>query len=103
MLSYIDEGIDTFALGNNFYCLLTGLWPFYNWTDYSIIQQKLLRKERTYVDPRWRTRSFIEGKLVEVMEETWAHNPDERISIFEVIDFLKQTKREHEASNLIQR
>ena len=86
-------------MGNNIYCLLTGLWPFYDWSDYQYIQHKLLNRERTYVDPRWRTRSFIEGKLVEIMERTWEHDPNSRISIFEVVDFLKETKREYQASH----
>jgi len=94
--SLIDEGIDTFSLGNNIYCLLTGLWPFYDWTDYSYIQQKLLRQERAFVDPRWRTRSYIEGQLVTIMEKTWEHDPNKRISIFDVLTFLLQTKKTHE-------
>jgi hypothetical protein len=33
------------------------------------------------------------------MERTWEHDPEARISIFEVVDFLKQTKREYEANH----
>jgi serine/threonine protein kinase len=93
--TFIDEGVDTFSLGNNIYCLLTGLWPFYPWDDYHYIQRKLLHHERAYVDPRWRTRSFIEGKLVEIMERTWEHDPTIRTSIFEVVKFLLRAKDEH--------
>jgi serine/threonine protein kinase len=91
----MDEGIDTFSMGNNIYCLLTGLWPFYEWSSYSAIQEKLLQKERTYVDPRWRTKSFAEYKLVEIMEQTWEHDPEKRISIFEVVRFLREAMEEN--------
>jgi hypothetical protein len=43
------------------------------------LQGKLLNKERPHVDPRYKTRSFAESKLVEIMEETWTFEPTERI------------------------
>jgi hypothetical protein len=57
----------------------------------------LIDKKLAYIDPRWRTRSYVEGKLVEIMEKCWKYNPDERIDIFEVVrllrDVLKESKR----------
>jgi hypothetical protein len=90
-------------MGNNIYCLLTGLWPFYEWNSYSVVQEKLIQRERTYVDPRWRTRSFAEGKLVEIMEQTWEYNPSKRISIFEVVQFLRDSLEENERQEAVQR
>ena len=84
------EGIDTFSLGNNIYALLTGLWPFYEYKSYSAIQRKLLRHERAYIDPRYRSRSSVENKLVEVMEQTWEFDPNDRISIFKVVQVLRE-------------
>jgi serine/threonine protein kinase len=86
------EGIDTFSLGNNIYTLLTGLWPFYDdeSESYSAIQRKLLRHERAYIDPRYRSRSSAENKLVEVMEQTWEFDPNDRISIFKVVQALRE-------------
>jgi len=86
----IYEGIDTFSLGNNIYTLLTGLWPFYEDESYSVIQRKLLKYERAYIDPRYRSRSYAESKLVEVMEQTWEFNPKNRISIFQVVKALRK-------------
>jgi serine/threonine protein kinase len=86
----IDEAIDTFSFGNNIYTLLTGLWPFYEYESYSAIQRKLLKHERAYIDPRYRSRSYAEGKLVEVMEQTWEFDPKERISIFRVVEELRK-------------
>lgn len=34
----LDEQIDIFSLGNNFYALLTGLWPFYENEDDGFVQ-----------------------------------------------------------------
>jgi serine/threonine protein kinase len=90
------EGIDTFSLGNNIYSLLTGLLPFYEYQSYSgtqvdsVIQDKLLRHERAYIDPRYRSRSSVENKLVEVMEQTWEFDPNGRISIFKVVQALRE-------------
>jgi serine/threonine protein kinase len=91
------EGIDTFSLGNNIYSLLTGLVPFYDdEASYSgiqvdsVIQDKLLRHERAYIDPRYRSRSSLENKLVEVMEQTWEFDPNDRISIFKVVQALRE-------------
>jgi serine/threonine protein kinase len=90
------EGIDTFSLGNNIYTLLTGLWPFYDDESESksesdsAIQRKLLRHERAYIDPRYRSRSSAENKLVEVMEQTWEFDPNDRISIFKVVQALRE-------------
>jgi hypothetical protein len=47
--------------------------------SFCLLQGKLLKKERPHVDPRYKTRSFAESKLVEIMEETWTFDPTERI------------------------
>jgi serine/threonine protein kinase len=86
------EGIDTFSLGNNIYTLLTGMWPFYEYerVSYSVIQRKLLRHERAYIEPRYRSRSSAENKVVEVMGQTWEFDPNDRISIFKVVQALRE-------------
>lgn len=91
---YIDEGVDTFSWGNNVYCLITGLWPFYPWNSYDLIQTKLLHGERAFVDPRWKKKGLIETRLVEIMERAWEHNPSDRVPIFEAIDFLKEVRNQ---------
>ena len=88
----IDEQIDVYSMGNNIYCLLTGLWPFYEDQHYSAVQAKVLQQERPFIDPRYRTRSFIERRLIEVMEAMWAHDPAQRPTIFAVVQHLRQTK-----------
>lgn len=91
---WMNEQIDTYSYGNTIYVLLTGLWPFYS-TDDEVVKKKVMNGTRPYVDPRWRTQGFLESKLVEVMEQCWRQDPDERISIFEVVRQLRDVKKEY--------
>lgn len=92
-----DVGIDTYCMGNNIYTLLTGLWSFYWAQDIEKeVMQSVLWGNRTYVDPRYRTRSMVEGKLVELMEETWVASRYERISIFGILQRLREIKALYE-------
>ncbi len=60
-----------------------------------LIDQKL-----AYVDPRFRKRSFAEKKLVELMEKCWIYDPNDRISIFETVEFLRNVIKENAALNV---
>ena len=92
-----DMGIDTYCMGNNIYTLLTGLWSFYYWAqDEQAIIQSVLLGNRTYIDPRYRTRSMVEAKLVELMEKTWVANIHDRISIFGILQRLREIKALYE-------
>jgi hypothetical protein len=92
-----DVGIDTYCMGNNIYTLLTGLWSFY-WAENQEqeVMQSVLYGNRTYIDPRYRTRSMVEGKLVELMEKTWIENTHDRISIFGIVQCLREIKALYE-------
>jgi len=90
---YVTEQIDVYSMGNNIHCLLTGLWQF-PWLKHNgDVQDLILAGQRDHVDPRYNTRSFIEGRLVEIMERAWIHNPKKRASIFEVVEHLRETRR----------
>eukprot|EP00934_Nitzschia_sp_Nitz4_P000348 Nitzschia sp. Nitz4//scaffold42_size132992//14458//16405//NITZ4_003380-RA/size132992-processed-gene-0.26-mRNA-1//-1//CDS//3329551661//348//frame0 len=91
----LNEKIDIFSFGNNIYGLLTGLWVFYENDDDKGIQKKLIAGETAFIDPRYRTRSFIEGKLVEVMEKCWPYDPNDRIDMFEIVRMLREIDREY--------
>jgi hypothetical protein len=88
-----DEKIDVYSMGNNIYTLMTGLWPFYEEDRYSPVIKLVKQRVRPYVDPRWRSRSYIENQFVEIMEKMWRHSPEERPDIFTVVEFLKDVKR----------
>ena len=46
----------------------------------------------TYIDPRIKTRSFEEGKLVEIMERCWTYKADDRPTVFEIVEFLRNAR-----------
>jgi serine/threonine protein kinase len=96
---YINEQIDVFSFGNNIYGILTGLWVFYDVDDDETVQKNVIEGKRAYIDPRWRKRSFIESKLVDLMEKCWKAETDERIDIFGAVKELREIKKEHEMRN----
>ena len=89
---FLNEKLDVFSMGNNIYGLLTGLWVFYENTDDTVVQRYVKRGKLPYIDPRYRTRSLAERELVKVMEQCWINDPDERISIFQVVEALREAK-----------
>jgi Protein kinase domain len=97
--TYSNEAVDVWPMGNNIYCLLTGLWPYYQYgsrQDRNVIQ-RIRQCETPIVDARYRNRSFIEGGLVRIMEQTWECDYTKRVSIFSVVqqlyDLREQAKR----------
>ena len=54
----------------------------------------MMNGTRPFIDPRYRNRSFIEGKLVQVMEACWTHGRRRRPSIFQVVSSLETVKEE---------
>jgi hypothetical protein len=58
------------------------------------LQTKVINGERAFIDLRYRNHSFIESKLVEVMEMCWIQEPEKRITIFDAIEFLRQVSIE---------
>ena len=86
----LTETIDVWSLGNNIYSLLTGLWVYPDDEDMEVMNTKILSGNLTYIDPRYKQRSFAEGKLVEIVERIWKFNPTERPSIFDVVQFLRE-------------
>eukprot|EP00531_Pseudo-nitzschia_arenysensis_P014485 CAMPEP_0116135316 /NCGR_PEP_ID=MMETSP0329-20121206/11126_1 /TAXON_ID=697910 /ORGANISM="Pseudo-nitzschia arenysensis, Strain B593" /LENGTH=626 /DNA_ID=CAMNT_0003630109 /DNA_START=178 /DNA_END=2055 /DNA_ORIENTATION=- len=93
---WMDEKIDVYSYGNGIYALLTGLWVFYDVDDDLVPRQMVYNGTTPYVDPRWKEQGFLTSKLVEVMEECWAYNATQRISIFQVVEKLREAKKEHE-------
>jgi len=101
------EELDTYSMGHTIYGLLTGLPPFYQHGDgqfhYYEVKQQIMNRTiqlRPFVDERYRNRSMIEGKLVEIMEECWEWDYRERISIFGVVKMLRKVKEAYKKSGI---
>lgn len=80
-------------MGAMIFGLLTGLFPFYTEWDMHTIEDIISEGTRPYIDPRYKTRSYIEGRLVEIMEQCWENLPENRVSIFDVVAHLQETQR----------
>jgi len=86
----LDEKIDVFSFGNNVYTLLTGLWPFYEDDDDMKSAKKRIKQGiRSFIDSRYKTRSFEESKLVEIIESCWMYQAEDRPSMQEIITKLE--------------
>lgn len=93
---YIDGSADVNAYGKFLYTLMTGLRVFY-----SIPRPHRGKKsidsvygnKQPYIDPRYRTRSLVEGRFVEIIEKCNKHNASERVDIFTVVSHLRETAR----------
>jgi len=82
-------------LGNCFYALLTGLRIFYGVTDDEVVQEKVIGGETAYIDPRYRQHSYPESILVHAIEQCWKYDPDERVDIFRLVEFLRSAVKEN--------
>jgi hypothetical protein len=117
--TFITESTDMFKVSGLLFSILTGLVPFYHELhmaevdlferqsgvlNTTVRDQKLLRGEMPYIDPRYENRSFIEGRLYRIMKRCYQFDPVDRVSIFEVIEYLEETlhlyKEEGHMTNL---
>jgi hypothetical protein len=75
---------------------LTGLYPFYDECRSKHIQKQVKNKETPYVNPKWKTRSFAEGVLVDLMKQCWAYEAERRIDIGQLVLRLREAVAEDE-------
>ena len=69
---------------------MTGLWVYPDDEDMNVMRNKIGTGNFTSIDPRYKTHSFAEGKLVDIIERIWKFNPSERPSVFDVVQFLRE-------------
>lgn len=67
--------------------------PYYHMGSDEKAHEAITKGELPYVDPRYRTRSVIEGRLVEIMEKCWKHEMGDRATIADVVSHLRETAR----------
>lgn len=99
--SYVDESSDVSSFGKILYSVLTGMLPYYHRSDRNTAIKAIIKGEMPYIDPRYHNRSFIEGRIVELMQRCYAYKPAERPSIFQVVKFLRETAKLANETGLI--
>lgn len=95
-VDYLDESVDMWKIGSLIFAVLTGLKPYYDAESIDAKWARIDAGELPYLDPRYATRSLIEGRLVEIMKRCQVVNPAIRATIFEVVAHMRETKRLHE-------
>lgn len=93
----LDEKIDVYSLGNNIFALLTGRRVWLGRRD----QKKEMRKYSVATKAFFKKKSFVERKLAEIMIRCWDFDPATRPSIFDVVEFLRDTARQDNARTLM--
>ena len=86
----LNEAIDIWSLGNNFFALLTGYSPLVkNLENLSELKNKVMDGQTAFIDPRFHLRSYAESALADIIPLCWKLDPDERIDIFELTQLLR--------------
>ncbi|EEC44441.1 predicted protein [Phaeodactylum tricornutum CCAP 1055/1] len=91
----LDEKIDIYSLGNNFYALLTGMGPFYEEAHSDGVIKKVKAGMKPYIDQRFLERSFAEKKLAEIMVLCWEYDPVKRPDINTLVQVLREAVEEN--------
>eukprot|EP00934_Nitzschia_sp_Nitz4_P000581 Nitzschia sp. Nitz4//scaffold184_size43902//14104//16178//NITZ4_007280-RA/size43902-processed-gene-0.14-mRNA-1//-1//CDS//3329539645//581//frame0 len=87
----LTEKIDVWSYGSNLYAVLTGLSPFYELDEdgeQRDPKERMVEGETAFIDPRYAKRSEAEFTIVKVLLRCFAYNPEDRASIFEIVDML---------------
>ena len=92
-VDYLDESVDIWKMGSLIFTVLTGLKPYYDAESMDEKWARIDAGELPSLDPRYETRSWIEGRLVEIMRRCHVVQPADRATIFQVVTHLRETKR----------
>ena len=89
----LTEAIDVWSLGNNLYGLLTGVNPLYDF-DTGPVPKRIIHGETGYIDPRYFKRSKAEKSLAVVIQKCYKYLPEDRPTVFEVVQELDRAVSE---------
>lgn len=64
------------------------------WMELKDAKQAIVNGSTSYIDPRFKSRSKEEAKLVEIIEACYIYDPDQRPSVFQVVELLKEAVSE---------
>lgn len=67
---------------------------FHESETYEETQERVANGEKPFIDPRYKERSLAEAKLVEIIEKCHEYYPEDRPSIFELVEVLWEALEE---------
>lgn len=84
-----DDKADVFNYASLIYTVLTGLWV-HSGFDESQVRKDLTAGIKPFYDKRWAYKSLGEAAILRVIDEGWNFDPEERPTMFEIIDILEE-------------
>ena len=91
----INDMADVYNYASNIvYSIMTGLWIHSIAPNPDDVKEHLLSRSHPFYDQRWESNSYADATLVQVLKSCWEFDPEDRPSIFDIIDYL-----EHAISN----
>ena len=84
-----DDKADVFNYASLLYTVLTGLWV-HSGFDESQVRKDLMAGIKPFYDKRWAYKSLGEAAILRVIDEGWNFDPEERPTMFEIIDILEE-------------
>jgi serine/threonine protein kinase len=85
----MNEKVDIFSLGTMYYTILTG-----RWISEDQINAEAEYGGKLYVDDLYLTKSIEEARLAELVNRCKEPNPDDRPSVFEIVEALKDAQKQ---------
>jgi hypothetical protein len=77
-------------MGNVFYSLMTGIWPFEDMSKSKDAQKKIKKGERPAFEPSLlNSTDPFDQAMIKSIQMCWIHDPEERASARQVQDFIK--------------
>ena len=93
------EKVDVYSLGNIFYGILTGEWPFHHESSEKKAQKRLIAGERPSIADKHRNSSDpFDQAMIKAIEMCWIQKPEERANARQVQKFIKEVLRQQGVS-----
>ena len=90
--SEVDVSTDIWPYGGLLFSLITGLYPYYNETSDTVIQNLTVQGIPPYLSPMYYNRSYIEHHMIDIMNGCFHLDPNKRLSIQEIVRKLQEMK-----------
>jgi serine/threonine protein kinase len=86
-LDNMSEQTDIYTIGTMFWVILTG-----RWISDDDVNKPAEKGHKLYIDEiYYKSRSFEEAKLAEIIDRCQEPKPEDRPSIFEIVQELRET------------